>query len=449
MTISLEERIYGLSLIWREAKYNFANWDEIPELDWDRAYQEALPRVIAEENPYLYYRELQKFVTLLRDGHSWVSLPNELNPKWDEDYSPIATSYIEGKHVLMEVPEDCGVPLYSEIVSINNIPLQEYLEKHIFPYQWHEKPDSIFRHGLLSYTIYQQEKGSVTIGMENGCFTYIHGEKTKTVAGNWASSLMGDAIKSLNVVFESDAVNLETTIDNIGSIYVPDFRHDDLKEKLYANIDVIKNCAGFIIDMRWNSGGNSDNACALAQLFIDDSFREEVSDSPLYIANYGAYGQYRALDKLDLSKPWDKKVYDIKTHQSFNRESAEKQFDDCPVYLNQPVVILAGSDTASAAEHFLSVMKMNTKAVIVGTPSYGSNGQPYFGQLPGSGRYAICTHKCYDTEGNNYWNTGIKPDIFAENTIQSHIDKFDAVFDKGLSILRETIKRDLMSGLSE
>ena len=41
MELSLEERVYGLSLIWKEAEYNFPFWKRLKGLDWDKAYREA------------------------------------------------------------------------------------------------------------------------------------------------------------------------------------------------------------------------------------------------------------------------------------------------------------------------------------------------------------------------------------------------------------------------
>ena len=85
-------------------------------------------------------------------------------------------------------------------------------------------------------------------------------------------------------------------------------------------------------------------------------------------------------------------------------------------------------------------MKNQNVATLVGGSTAGTNGMPYGGDLPGGGRFAICTMKCYTSDGVDYNNVGIQPDIFVENTIQNHIDGFDAVFDKGLSVLREQIK---------
>jgi len=36
--LSVAERLYGLSLIWQEANYNFAFFDRVPNLDWDASH---------------------------------------------------------------------------------------------------------------------------------------------------------------------------------------------------------------------------------------------------------------------------------------------------------------------------------------------------------------------------------------------------------------------------
>ena len=44
--ISLDDKIYGLSLIWKEAEYNFPFWKRLTNLDWDNAYRESLIKII-------------------------------------------------------------------------------------------------------------------------------------------------------------------------------------------------------------------------------------------------------------------------------------------------------------------------------------------------------------------------------------------------------------------
>ena len=50
-TISLLDKINGLSLIWKEAEYNFPFWcNLIDEINWDEEYKKALDRVINTKN---------------------------------------------------------------------------------------------------------------------------------------------------------------------------------------------------------------------------------------------------------------------------------------------------------------------------------------------------------------------------------------------------------------
>jgi C-terminal processing protease CtpA/Prc len=257
----------------------------------------------------------------------------------------------------------------------------------------------------------------------------------ETVYGNYADSLQHDEFLTMrNVVVSDDKLYIDITSDNIAYIRVCTFKNGELKDALYKNIDLFKDCAGFLIDVRFNRGGSSRNANPLEQLFIRGIFPETTSATPLYVASYGAYGQYKDLDKLDLNDPWEKMIYDIGKRKSFYDEEPRKIWiKDCPAYLSQPVVILSGCKTASAAEDFLITMRASAKTKIVGMTSFGSSGQPFMGKLPGGGQYGICTMKY------SFNNVGIQPDIFVENRIVDHKNCYDAMFDKGLSVLKDMI----------
>ena len=42
-----DQRVAGLSRLWSEAKFNFASFDLVPDLDWDALYIATLPEVRA------------------------------------------------------------------------------------------------------------------------------------------------------------------------------------------------------------------------------------------------------------------------------------------------------------------------------------------------------------------------------------------------------------------
>lgn len=76
--ISNEEKIAGLSKFWSEAKYNFINFNLVPDLDWDKTYLEFIPKVLATTSTLEYYRVLQEFCGKLKDSHTNVFFPREL-----------------------------------------------------------------------------------------------------------------------------------------------------------------------------------------------------------------------------------------------------------------------------------------------------------------------------------------------------------------------------------
>lgn len=66
--LSNEQKIEGLSKVWYEAKFNFANFDLVPQLNWDSAYRAFIPRVLATHDILSYYGELKKFNQINQNG---------------------------------------------------------------------------------------------------------------------------------------------------------------------------------------------------------------------------------------------------------------------------------------------------------------------------------------------------------------------------------------------
>lgn len=436
--ISLEQRIYGLSLLWREAEYNFAFWNKLPGLDWNAAYCEYLPKVIAAEDPLQYYGELMKFMALLRDGHTFVKMPEEIRPPY---CVPIRTSYCEGKHIITMLPKDCGVPLYSEILAINEMPLCDYLSEKIYPYIWHEKPDGKFKFGLLGYMIGVTEPGKIKIDTDHGSFMILKNSDVKTLEGNiWPDH---PEFRKMKKLFGSDSHSIRVTNDGIVYIVIPTFDCGErLKKEFYQNIPLIKDGKGFIFDLRANGGGDDVGASAVAQVFIDGEFSGIHDKTPAYSACHKAYGHYRNIGKLDLTDKKQKKIYEVCTHQYFEYNTNNIHVPDCPAYLTQPVVLLSDCSTACAAECFLSYFKCSGRGIIVGTNSYGSCGQPLEGELPGGGSYGICTTYPCLADKTEFINIGIKPDIHAEITRQDMQSQFDSVLDMGLKEIRNAVNKN-------
>ena len=409
--ISKEERILGLSRIWRDVKYCFARFYEVTsDGKWDALYCEYLPLVAEAEDMRHYYELLLRFVATLNDGHTYVLVPDEIRPPYN---IAIGTTYINGKHILIETPKTHEDFLHAEILSVNGRELEEYLDEVLYPLAWHESKTSRFFYGLLGYVIGCTEHGIVTIGTDRGEFPVVVGEDTETVEKNLCVTL--PEIKRAKDVCSSENLDIVVTEDNIGIIRFHACA-SDVKENLYQNAAQLKDCRGFIIDVRRNSGGTDYASLAVASLF----FKHPITEGR---------------DFVRLINPWEA-AHGGDSERKLTDNTTKPDVFEAPFHTDRPVAILTGGITASAAESFLLMMKNEGRAVLIGERSAGTNGMPLIHSLPGGGKYAVCTQKCLTDDMVDYNNVGIKPDIECYITLRDYENNYDRVMAEGLSYIR-------------
>src|SRR6266700_4147833 len=126
-TLSLEERVAGLSRFWAEVKFAFPYFNRRPEIDWDALYLEYLPKVIQARSTFEYYQMLQRLCALLRDGHTNVYFPKELM-ETEFVKPPLRTGLIGGKVLILEIPSAAlrsqGLKVGDEIVAVDGAPVR-------------------------------------------------------------------------------------------------------------------------------------------------------------------------------------------------------------------------------------------------------------------------------------------------------------------------------------
>ncbi len=133
---TLEDKIYGLSLLWSELKYNFVNIDRLG-FDLDSLYRETMKRVIDTKDDVSYYKELDCFLNRFNDAHT--NLFDYPDSGYEEtDYPNYGTKYIGGKYYFIKYKKDCPYSdpdlLGAEIVEIDGLPTEQYVEKFVLPY---------------------------------------------------------------------------------------------------------------------------------------------------------------------------------------------------------------------------------------------------------------------------------------------------------------------------
>jgi C-terminal processing protease CtpA/Prc len=451
--ISDELKIYELSLIWKEAEYNFAFWERLaPSLDWDKAYREALPAVLKTKNTYEYYLELKKFVALLRDGHTGVWFPKAIEDS--PDYTsklPVQTALIGGERVIINVKRSAAdkVKRWSIIKKVNGIEMDEYAEKHIYPYIWHEKKDST-DYWINLFLSNGPAGSSVELELENdGRTETVVLTRSKGDTDWFYNHSKPVPDENLREEYKSDSHRIAMTEDNIAVITIDTMSNDNLQNEFYSNFSLLEKARGYIIDVRDNGGGNSNNSDAVAAAFIGGKNRIITGRAlhPIYIGAYKAWSvnqdfgdkTYEQLVTERGASDWLEKVYKIPRHSYYEEDISDNEFKNCPGVLTAPLVVLASSNTGSAAEDFLIELEHANRVTIVGSASFGSTGQPLFINLESGGGFRICTRYTTHPDGREFINIGVKPHIPFEITLDDYKNGVDSVMNKGLEVIRGMI----------
>lgn len=443
--LSIEEQIYGLSQIWSEAKYNFVFWN-VRDIDWDKEFFDTLKRVSKPMNLLDYYLELSRFISLLNDGHTYVDFPKEISKNFLA--LPIKIKYMSGQHIIINVQRGLDIPLFSKIEEINDIAVDEYLQKRILPYCWNIKPTSSFEQLYVfryiggnadknAYSLIPIIENNKVIKIKTDSGTYMITPTERNI--EWSLPTELKCSEELNNLFESNGLRVALTDDEIAIITLPHFEDDNMPKNFYRLLDTLKQCNGFIIDIRNNGGGHSNNADMFSQAFIKGKFKSGKVKHMVHIGAYKAWGAGENLDEYDLSNDFNRKIYDVCKHNLCEEEVNEFYCPECPLTLEQPVIILENAATGSSSENLLINFDTINRAKIMGVASYGTTGNPLFVNLPGGGLARICTRRYTYPDDREFINIGIQPQIHADLTKEDMISGIDGVLNKALFEMRSMI----------
>ncbi len=392
-----DEKIAGLSLLWSQAKYNFVYFDRL-DIDWNKTYLDYIPKVKATKTTAEYYKVLETFYALLKDGHTNVYPPDELSKDF---YSrpPMSTQLIEGRVFIIKVYSDSlrktGIEPGLEILKMDGKPVLDYAAKNIAPHESSSTPQDMeirtFSYALLC----GPEKKPITLELRdrnNRVFT-------KSIARTGYRD-----IKYTGSGFEYQEIG------NIGYLAINNMEDPKINKKFDALFDSISKTKGLVIDVRNNGGGSSSIGYNILRKLTDKPFKSSTAKWLKYI-----------------STTEGKTGWEVAAPYAINPDGKK--------YYSKPVVVLIGPRTFSAAEDFVVAFDYMKRGKLIGQPTGGSTGQPIFFDLPGGGSARICGKRDAYPDGKEFVGIGIMPDIIVAPTIKDLQNGVDAAKNKALEYL--------------
>ena len=397
------DRIAGFARLWSEVKYNFAFFDQVPEIDWDEILVDYLPHVQAAKTDVAYYEVLRECIALLRDGHTSVTGPAD-SPS---GFLPFRLQRVEGLATITSLPlahetkkvawkealEQASLQLGEAIIDINGVPVGEILAKDICPYISASTSQALHRKAY-SLLVNGPAGGSVVCRVRG-----LDGKERR------ANLYYG------RYPFPDDPE--KTVADPFVYINITGFSSDRAAREFDAKLNEIKQSQGLILDVRQNGGGSTRHGYAIVSRLIKETIPGSHWRSPKHIAAYKAWGRDVQWQEGDHGR--------IEPHKS--------------IHYGGPVVVLTGPGTVSAAEDFVVAFQTSGRGKVIGQKTNGSTGQPLRVQLPGGGSARICTKRDTYPDGRDFVGIGCIPDIEIEPARRDVAAGRDPVLEEAVEVL--------------
>ena len=388
-----------------EVKYNFAGYGKFAQ-NYDSICRAELPNLVNTQSDEEFSEKLQLFANLLKDGHTSIGFSADVT------YAPISHKRIGDKVFVTGVYSDeytqKGVHRGTELIAINDMPVIEYGNQFVAPYiasstaQW----SNTYPFNSVNLTKgYRGVPVKLTFRNEKG--------KTFDITDNRQSPW--------GIVNPDMSIQFDSLPGNIGLLRIPSFQSNNFNVQAFGDLfeQKIVPTDGLIIDIRDNTGGNSQVGHIIMMLLATDTIPQASWKTPKYEAAYASWG-----------KKWDSETVASDSIVPF----CISHPNDMPKY-DKPIILLVNGSTFSAAEDFAVLFKNARRGKIVGTPTGGSTGNPIFIDLGWGYNGRICTRHEKLADGTEFIGVGIQPDVVVEET-ESVIFGKDNVIEEALKLLK-------------
>jgi carboxyl-terminal processing protease len=405
-SLPVAERIAGLSLFWEEARHGFVYFDHVPDLEWDRVYLDFLPQVIAAQTTEGYYRVMMQLAPLLRDGHTNIYPPKELQRRF---YArpPLRTESIQGHVYVTQVASASlarRVHVGDEVIAIDAIPVERYATDNVAPFVSSSTPqDREVR--MYDYQLLRGDAQKPVLLALRGADGV---ERNESVAR-----------RGYDDVHWPPEFGFRMLSGEVAYLALDHFESSEGVKAFEKALPQILGAKGLVLDLRDNGGGSSNYGFEILSYLIPGPLTTAQSRYRSESSLFRAGGSSREGRIQWAPTPGDGNHY---------------RSDHAQHYAG-PVALLIGPQTFSAAEDFVVAFDYAKRGLLVGSATAGSTGQPLMLALPGGGTARICVKRDSYPDGREFVGKGIAPDVAVTTTIDAIRRGEDPVLDRAAAEL--------------
>lgn len=418
---TLSERIYILSSIWKEISNNFAFPEKFKETNPDSLYRCYLTKVLNAESEQEFSDLMTQFMAHFNEGHTRFNDSNIIRYR-----VPLILTWAGDKLLITNTTRQLKplLPVGSEIKKVDGLTLDEYLQKHVYPYV--SAPNMEWRK-RKALDIFLTGKEGAEFHIE------ITTPKGKTINTKLMTSIRNyDDTDDWSIRRDTAKCSIKKLPGNIMYMKMSTFTlPGTIKSAFENNLSDFLSAKGVIFDIRGNRGGTDESWHNIIRHIADRN--TNIFDGlkiMTRVANtaYEMYGKnvsqladyYNGVAMQPVQEGWF--VMKNNTPDSLR--------------ITAPVIILVDGFTASAAEDFAATMKNLSLGKIVGTPTAGVISSPKFCNWGHGYSSLIAECRFTNPDGSDIINTGIQPDVCIEYTESDALGKTDSALTAALKMLK-------------
>ncbi len=371
-----------------------------------------------------FYRVVGQLTYKFNDGHSMLLWPYpeyQLLQQSGHKTFPFAVSISKSQIGFIKNTyrsDDLQLSAGSKIIAINNVPVKDLLD-HMQKFvggesQYLREQFSANRFGLMLWAVFGYIDDFELQYEEEG------EQKTLTV------SMSQDWTKSSTDEKSQEDFYFKELSNNVAYLYIghfdidPDWFENFIDETFIKIKD--RNMTSLIIDVRDNTGGNTDTATYLASYVANKEFKMISSmEEKLNEDNRGIFGYKGDAGEL-IKTPWDEWVTPINNDQRFTGST----------------YLLISPITYSSGIVFASSLKDNNFATLIGQETGGNANQTAQGNLfnlPNSQLRAYITTRMLVRPSGSMKIEGVLPNYEMMPTEKSIREAKDLGINKALELI--------------
>ena len=416
-TISVEQKLYELSMIWKEVVYNLDNFQNDDQQNLDILYRSYIPKIMETANDLDYYKTMQQFLAHCNNGHTnvWDFNNSNLDTLIARPY--LQTIYREGKIYVENIADYHAENLNigDEIMEINQINAVDYIKQYFVPYfSVTNEEDKIHRAMFARGLGYFFSLNTPFILKVQDVTT--HQLKTVTIYADRTMNDSGDKWIEHNFNHVRTNFFYQDTIKRIS--YIRIVENSQESAIFFANhISEISQSKNIILDLAEDWGGSSTyNNVIYNYLINKDSIESVLYTSRFHSPAFKGLGKDYCLGKYGDNKDvvdYYCTYYQGTAYSSLYPRNFQGKQSTVPDRFQGNVYVIIGRNCGSAGEDLAAMLAQDEKIIFLGGKTSGCMGRPYVVNLPSGLEVFIETQKVYNVKQEDI-SAGLSPHYYID-----------------------------------